>query len=48
MQHAFPVIDILLAQRDIEAVGVPGCLDIGRRRAFSQHLQNGIAGDEMD
>ena len=48
VQHAFPVIDILLAERDIEAVGVAGGLDIGRRRAFSQHLQDGIAGDQVD
>ena len=41
-------MQILLAQRDIEAVGMPGGLDVSCRRAFSQHLQNGIAGNQVD
>jgi hypothetical protein len=41
-------MEILLAQRDIEAVGVSRGLDIGGGGAFSQHLKDGVAGDEMD
>ena len=48
VQHAFPVIQILPAQRKIEAVGVARGLHIGYGSAFAQHLQNGIAGHEMN
>ena len=48
VQHAFPVIQILPAQGKIEAVGMAGGLHIGYGRAFSQHLQDGIAGHEVN
>ena len=48
VQHAFPVMEILLAERDIETVGVAGGLDVGGGCAFAEHLQDGIAGDEVD
>ena len=48
VQHAFPVIQILTAEGKIEAVGMAGGLHIGYGRAFSQHLQDGIAGHEVN
>ena len=48
MQHAFPVVEILLAERSVEAVGVARGGDVGGRRAFAQHLLDGISGDEVD
>ncbi len=48
VQHAFPVVEVLLAQRDIEAVGVARGLDVGGGSAFAEHLQDRIAGDEVD
>ena len=48
VQNAFPVIHILLRQRDIESIGVAGGLHVGAGCAFTQHLLDGIAGNEMD
>ncbi len=48
MYDAFPVVDILLTEWLVESVRMARSLDVGCGRAFSQHLQNGIAGDEMD
>ena len=48
MQHAFPIVEILLSERHVEAVGVAGGLDVAGGCAFSQHLLDGIAGDEVD
>jgi len=47
-QHAFPVVHILLWERDVESIGVPGGLHVGAGCAFSQHLLDGIAGNKMD
>ena len=48
VQHAFPVVQILPAQRKIKAVGMAGGLHVGYGSAFSQHLKNGIAGHEVN
>ena len=48
LQHAFPVVQILPAEGKIETVGVPGSLYVGYRSSFAQHLQDGVAGDQMD
>ena len=48
MQHSLPVVDILLAQRHVEAVGVASRLNISRGRAFAEHLNDGIAGHRVD
>ena len=48
VENALPVMEVLLSQRLIESVGVACGLDVGRRGAFSEHLQNGIAGNEMN
>ena len=48
MQHAFPVVEILLSQRSVEAIGVTSGRDIGSRGAFAEHLRDGISGDQMD
>ena len=48
VQHAFPVADVLLAERRVEAVGVARGFDVGRRRAFAEHLLDGVSRHEMD
>ncbi len=48
VQDAFPIADVLLAERGIEAVGVARGLDICGGRAFAEHLLDGISGDEVD
>src|SRR5712692_5207166 len=48
MQHTFPVMKILLAERNIESIGLPGGMHVGGGRAFGQQLQNGVVGNEMD
>ena len=48
MQDAFPVAEVLLAERGVEAVGVARGGDVGGRRAFAEHLRDGISGDEVD
>ena len=48
VQDTFPVVEVLFAERGIESVGVAGGCDIGGRRAFAEHLLDGISGDEMD
>ena len=48
MQHAFPVVEILLSQRGVEAIGVASGGDIGGRGAFAEHLRDGVSGDEVD
>ena len=48
VQNAFPVMQVLLAERSVEAVGVARGLDVGGRRAFAEHLRDGISGDQVD
>jgi hypothetical protein len=38
----------LPAEWKVEPVGVPGGLYVGYRGAFPQHLQNGVAGNQVD
>ena len=48
VEDAVPVVDVLLAERGVEAVGVARGLDVGGGRAFAEHLQDGVSGDEVD
>ena len=41
-------MQVLLADGRVEPVGVAHGLDVGGRRAFAQHLLDGISGDEVD
>ena len=41
-------MQILLAQGNIQTVGVPGRLQIGRRRSLAQHLLDGVARHQMN
>ena len=45
---ALPVSDVLLAERGVEAVGVAGGSNIRWRRAFAEHLLDGVSGNEVD
>jgi hypothetical protein len=48
VQHAFPVVEVLISQRSVEAIGVTSGRDVGSRSAFAEHLRDWIAGDEVD
>jgi hypothetical protein len=41
-------MEVLLAQRCVEAVSMARSGDVGRRRTFPEHLLDGISGDEVD
>jgi hypothetical protein len=48
VENALPVVDVLLAEWSVEAVGVAGGLNIGGRCAFAEHLLDGVSGDHVD
>ena len=48
VHQAAPVVHILRAERNIEAIGVAGGGDVGGGSAFAQHLLDGVAGDEVN
>ena len=48
MQHAFPVIQVLPTEGKIEAVGMTGGLISVSGRAFPQHLQDRVAGHQVN
>jgi hypothetical protein len=48
VEDAFPVTDVLLTKRGVEAEGVTGGGDVSGRGAFTEHLLDGVAGDEVD
>jgi hypothetical protein len=41
-------VEVLLAEWGVEAVGVANGGDIGGRRAFTEHLLDGVSGDQVD
>ena len=45
---AFPVVEVLFAERGVEAVDVTRGGDVGGRSAFAEHLLDGVSGDEVD
>ena len=45
VEDAFPVVDVLLAQRGVQAVEVARGFDVGGWGAFAQHLLDGVSGD---
>jgi hypothetical protein len=48
MQHAVPIVQILPPQRLIEEVLVAQRIHVGLVGAFAEHLQDGIARNQMD
>jgi hypothetical protein len=48
VHDAFPVIQILTPECFVEVIGMTGGCDVSGGRAFAEHLQDGIAGDEMN
>ena len=48
VEDAVPVVRILLAEGRVEAVGVAEGVDVGGGCAFAEHLDDGVAGDEVD
>ena len=48
VEEAVPVVGVLLAERRVEAVGVAERGDVGGGGSFAEHLDDGVAGDEVD
>ena len=48
VEETVPVVAVLLAERGVETVGVAEGGDVGGGGAFAEHLDDGVAGDEMD
>ncbi len=48
VENAVPIVDVLGAERNVEAVGVARRLDIGTGGAFAEHGLDGVSGDEVD
>jgi len=48
VQNSFPIAEILLVERGVEAIEMSRGSDISGQRAFAEHLLNGISGDEVD
>ena len=48
MKEAFPVANVLLAQRRVQTECVAGGGDVGGGRAFPEHLLDGISGDQVN
>ncbi len=48
VEDSVPVVGVLLCERSVEAVGVAEGVDVGGGGAFAEHLDDGVAGDEMD
>ena len=48
MEHAFPVANVLRAERGVEAVSMADFGDLDGRCAFSEDLLDGVSGNEMN
>ena len=48
VEDAAPVVGVLLAERRVEAVGVAERGDVGGGGSFAEHLDDGVAGHEVD
>ncbi len=48
VQDAPPVVEVLGGEGDVEAVGVAEAGDVGCGSAVAEHLDDGVAGDEVD
>jgi hypothetical protein len=48
VKDAAPVMEVLRGERDVEAIGVAEAGDVGGGGAVAQHLDDGVAGDEVD
>jgi hypothetical protein len=48
VHHAFPVVQVLLPEGNVEAVGMTCGSNVSDRSAFTQHLQDRIARHKMD
>lgn len=48
VQHAFPIVDVLHVQRQIEAILMTQGGHVSGARAVAQHLLDGVAGHQMN
>ncbi len=48
VEDSAPVVGVLLEERSVEAVGVAQGVDVGGSGAFAEHLDDGVAGNEVN
>ena len=48
VEDAAPVVEVLRCEREVEAVGVAEGGDVGGGGALAEHLDDGVAGDQVD
>src|ERR1039458_4850308 len=48
VEDAAPIAEVLRVERGVEAIGVAQGGDVGGGRALAEHLDDGVAGDEVD
>jgi hypothetical protein len=48
VQYALPITQVLMAERDVESVGMARALDVCGGSAFAEHLLDGISGNKVD
>jgi hypothetical protein len=48
VEQAVQIVGVLLAERRVEPVSVTERRDVRRGGAFAEHLDDGVAGDEVD
>ena len=48
VEDAVPIVGVLLGEWGVEAVGVAEGVDVGGGGSFAEHLDDGVAGDEVD
>jgi hypothetical protein len=48
VEDAAPVFQVLRVEREIEAVGVTEGGDVGRGGSLAEHLDDGVAGNQVD
>src|SRR3954454_3166048 len=46
--NSLPIVHILLAERNVESIGMARSLDVGAGSAFPEHGLDGVAGNQMD
>jgi hypothetical protein len=48
VEDAVPVMGVLLTERGVETIGVAESTNVGGGSSFSEHLDDGVAGNEVD
>jgi hypothetical protein len=48
MKDSAPVVGVLLEERSIETVGMAESIDVGNGSSFAEHLDDGVAWNEVN